>query len=181
MSALIISIRNLGVAAVATEHRIIHARFGKFVTFFVLSVCSYFFFSHLIVTAVEVKGSSMTPTLHSGDRVLLNRFTCLHRAPLRGELVVLKDPEIGELVVKRVVALPEESVCMNANFAVVNGHQLREPYLVRNPRHVEGSPTQATVVPKGHFYVLGDNRSNSVDSRAFGPVKREAILGVIHL
>src|SRR3954447_14504960 len=86
-----------------------------------LSFGSYFFFSRMVVTAMEVRGSSMSPTLVSGDMVILNRFANMTRVPQRGELVVLKDPETGELVVKRVVGMPEETVAMAIDHAFING------------------------------------------------------------
>ncbi len=173
--------RALGSAFTVTQRRILGFPLGKAVVFATLSVVSYFFFSRVVVTAVEVQGSSMLPTLHSGDRILLNRLASLRRAPQRGDLVVLKDPEIGELVVKRVIALPAETVQMVANVPMVNGQQLPEPYIQRPGRAVFAAPGRLTVVPKDHFFVLGDNRSNSVDSRVFGPVARESIIGVINL
>ena len=147
----------------------------------VLSFCSYLFFSRLVVTAVEVKGASMNPTLSAGDRLLLNRFTYLHREPQRGELVVLRDPETGDLIVKRIVGMPCETVLMQNEAAYVNGHRLVEPYAstLRRPDH---SPLgKATVIPRDHYFVLGDNRTRSLDSRAFGSIPRNSILGLISL
>lgn len=156
-------------------------RFAKFFVLIALSFGSYFFFSRMVVTAMEVRGSSMSPTLVSGDMVILNRFATMTRVPQRGELVVLKDPETNELVVKRVVGLPEETVQMSLDHAYINGHLLPEPYLQHARRILIDTPGRSTRVPKGCFYVLGDNRNNSVDSRTFGPVPRENIVGVINL
>jgi signal peptidase I len=153
----------------------------KFCLLIVLSFCSYLFFSRVVVTAVEVRGASMAPTLRAGDRFLLNRFAYLHREPQRGELVVLKDPETSELIVKRIVGLPCETVVMRNDIPYVNGHRLSEPYArgtLRTNYFPFGKPT---VVPRDHYYVLGDNRARSVDSRAFGTVPRDSILGVITL
>ena len=145
------------------------------------SFASYLFFSHLVVTAVEVKGVSMYPTLTAGDRLLLNRFAYLHREPLRGEMVVLKDPETGDLIVKRIVGLPCETVVMQNESAFVNGHRLTEPYAAITTGKMDKMPLgKATVVPRDHYFVLGDNRSRSLDSRVFGPVPRSSILGVIN-
>jgi signal peptidase I len=147
----------------------------------VLSFGSYLFFSRVVVTAVEVKGVSMAPTLAAGDRFLLNRFAYLHREPQRGELVVLKDPETGGMIVKRIVGLPCETVIMQNDSAFVNGRRLIEPY-ASNPTRRDQSPLgKATVVPRGYYFVLGDNRTRSLDSRAFGAVPRGSILGVITL
>lgn len=146
----------------------------------VFSFCSYLLFSRLVVTAVEVKGASMAPTLTAGDRLLLNRFTYLHRDPERGEMVVLKDPETGDLIVKRIVGLPCETVVMQNDSAFVNGHRLSEPYAVNTTHRMDGTPLgKPTVVPRDYYFVLGDNRSRSVDSRVFGPVPRSSILGLI--
>lgn len=144
-----------------------------------LSFCSYLFFSRLVVTAVEVKGASMQPTLRAGDRCLLNRFAYLTREPQRGELVVLKDPETEELIVKRIVGMPFETVIMRNDAAYVNGRRMFEPYASRYLREDDTPLSKATVVPKDHYFVLGDNRTRSLDSRSFGPVERERILGVI--
>ena len=131
--------------------------------------------------AVEVQGVSMSPTLKNGDLVMLNRFAYISREPKRGELVVLRDPETEELVVKRIIGLPEESVAAGSDHAFVNGRLLFEPYLYMAARTAVEKPSYLTRVPKDHFYVLGDNRHYSVDSRAFGPVPRDRILGVINL
>jgi signal peptidase I len=147
-----------------------------------LSFGSYLFFSRVIVSAVEIKGVSMSPTLAAGDRFLLNRFAFLHREPQRGELVVLKDPETGELIVKRIVGMPCETVIMQNDHPYVNGRRLSEPYTPATARLDRHTPLgKATVIPRDHYFVMGDNRSRSLDSRAFGTVPRENIVGVINL
>lgn len=156
-------------------------RILKLVLLVTLSFASYLFFSRMVVTAVEVKGASMAPTLTSGDRFLLNRFAYLHREPQRGELVVLKDPETGDLIVKRIVGLPCETVIMRSDSTFVNGHRLFEPYAATSFRPDHSPLGKATVIPRNHYFVLGDNRARSTDSRAFGPVSRDSILGLISL
>jgi signal peptidase I len=155
--------------------------FFKLCLLFVLSFASYLFFSRLVVTAVEVKGASMAPTLTAGDRLLLNRLAYLHREPQRGELVVLKDPETGDLIVKRIVGLPCETVLMQNDTAFVNGHRLFEPYAATTFRTYKFAVTKATTVPRDYYFVLGDNRTRSLDSRVFGCVPRDSILGVINM
>ena len=155
--------------------------FFKVVLLVALSFCSYLFFSRLVVTAVEVKGASMSPTLSAGDRLLLNRFAYLHREPQRGELVVLKDPETGDLIVKRIVGMPCETVLMQNDSTYVNGHRLSEPYTATSYRPLFSSPGKATTIPRDHYFVMGDNRTRSLDSRVFGSVPRNSILGVISL
>lgn len=153
----------------------------KFGLLVVLSLGSYLFFSRVVVTAVEVEGVSMAPTLKAGDLFLLNRFAYFHREPKRGELVVVRDPETGDLIVKRIVGLPCETVIMQNYVPFVNGRRLREPYISSTTRMDLSPLSKPTVVPRGFYFVLGDNRSRSLDSRAFGPIPRESILGVITL
>ena len=181
MTSVMTKVEETTKTSFTTRHSFARSSFGKLILVIVLSVCSYLFFSRLVVTAVEVKGASMSPTLRSGEMFILNRFAYLHRVPQRGELVVLKDPETSELVVKRIVGLPEEAVAMAGDAAVVNGHRLFEPYLARAAKAQVVQPATRTVVPKDHYFVLGDNRRNSADSRSFGPVPRENIVGVINL
>jgi signal peptidase I len=155
-------------------------RISKLALLAFLSFGSYLFFSRMVVTAVEVKGASMSPTLTSGERFLLNRFAYLHREPQRGELVVLKDPETGDMIVKRIVGLPCETIIMQNETAIVNGHRLPEPYTTRSVRANHSPLGKAIVIPRNQYFVLGDNRTLSVDSRVFGPISRESILGVIN-
>jgi len=155
--------------------------FLKLIFVIALSLCSYLFFSRLVVTAVEVKGAACRRRSRPEIIFWLNRFAYLHRDPLRGELVVLKDPETGDLIVKRIVGMPCETVVMQNEATYINGRRMIEPYasvLIRPGRAALGKPT---VIPRDHYFVLGDNRTRSVDSRAFGPVSREDILGVITL
>jgi signal peptidase I len=173
--------RGLEIPKAATSRR---NPFAKLILLVVLSCASYLFFSRLVVTAVEVRGASMAPTLTAGDRFILNRFAYLHREPQRGELVVLKDPQTGELIVKRIVGLPCETVMLQGENTFVNGKRLREQYAQKATRaEVESdAPFRGAIaVPRDSYYVLGDNRARSVDSREFGPVPRENILGVIDL
>ena len=123
----------------------------------------------------------MAPTLSAGDRLLLNRLAYLHREPSRGDLVVLNDPETGEMIVKRIVGLPCETVFIQNETTYVNGRRLFEPYAASKLRYVTATPGKATTVPRNYYFVLGDNRNRSLDSRTFGSVPRESILGVISL
>ena len=143
---------------------------------------SYFFFSRCVMSTVEVRGLSMFPTLHNGQRFLLNRLGYWNREPQRGDLVVLRDPEHGEYAVKRIVALPQERLQMRKNIAYINGRRLVEPYLAPTARASENAMMERPIViPEDHFFVMGDNRDNSEDSRHYGAVARRDILGVISL
>ena len=146
-----------------------------------LAVGSYFLISHFVLQSVEVSGASMVPTLHDSDRYLLNRLVYDFRAPHRGEIVVVKDPTDGAYCVKRVVGLPGESLYFNEGRLFVNGEELNEPYLRPGTRTFTPERVQRELVVcgKDRYYLLGDNRNNSFDSRFYGPVSKANILGVV--
>ena len=148
--------------------------------FAILSTISYFVVSRFIVTAVIVQGKSMAPTLQDGDECLLNRWAYLRHPPGRGDLVVLKDPGHKDCAVKRIIALPGESVHFKQGTIYVNGKRLFEPYLPAGTRTLSSdAKDQYFVLGNDAYFVLGDNRANSEDSRCYGPVHRDWIVGIL--
>ena len=154
---------------------------AQFLIITLLATASYFLISRYVLQSVQVAGSSMWPTLHDADRYLLNRWVYEMRTPRRGEIVVLKDPTDGAYCVKRVVALPGESVFFKNGRLFVNGEELHEPYLLPGVKTFTPERVQIEMVAcgKDRYFVLGDNRNNSFDSRFYGPVSRQNILGVV--
>jgi signal peptidase I len=145
------------------------------------SVLAYLIISHFILMAVQIKGVSMSPTLLDGDKYILYRCQYLWRAPRKGEIVVIKDPEDHDLSIKRIVALPDEVIEIRDDGVYVNSAKLPEPYLSSTAARASGhSRIQPTRLGPGQFFVMGDNRDFSADSRIYGPVGREAILGRIN-
>ncbi len=148
--------------------------------FALLSTISYFVVSRFIVTAVIVQGKSMAPTLQDGDECLLNRLAYLRHPPGRGDLVVLKDPGHKDYAVKRIIALPCESVHLKQGAIYVNGKRLFEPYLSAGTRTLSAEAMDRFfVVGNDEYFVMGDNRANSEDSRCYGPVHRDLIVGTL--
>ena len=144
------------------------------------SVLFYLLISHFVVMGVEIKGTSMSPTLLDGDRYILFRCPYLWRSPRVGEIVVIKDPQDLDLSIKRIVGLPNDLVEIRKDGVYVNNVKLPEPYLTSFAAYASGrQPVKPIRLGPQDYFVLGDNRNRSADSRLYGPVPRKFILGLI--
>lgn len=137
-----------------------------------------------VVEPMRVPSESMAPTLQPQDRVLVNKLAYDFASPERGDLVVFEsvDSKNSDDVVKRVVGLPGDEISLQNNVLSVNGEALDEPYAAKQER-LQNSPDSfdPVTVPRDHVFVLGDNRANSFDSRFFGPIPQENLLGEVSL
>jgi len=134
-----------------------------------------------VLQQFAVSGHSMDTTLHDGDRVLVNKLSYRMHNPNRGDVVVLKTVEgAGERdLIKRVIALPGESLEYRSCVLYIDGRELIEPYLdpeVVTPTSCGGDQAKLTV-PADSVFVMGDNRGGSKDSRDIGPVSYQDLLG----
>jgi signal peptidase I len=156
-------------------------RLLQYALFGAMACGSYFFVSHFILESVKVVGVSMVPTLHDSDLYLLNRWIYLVRDPQPSDIVVIRDPTDRSYAVKRNIAGAGDLVYLKNGRIYVNGRELREPYLDPGTPTYTLAKANETLVRcgKDQYFVLGDNRSNSNDSRAYGPVPRQSILGLI--
>ncbi|HXR04355.1 MAG TPA: signal peptidase I [Verrucomicrobiae bacterium] len=147
----------------------------------VAGTLSYLFISHYIFQAVRVVGPSMYPTLANSGCYWLNRFAYVVSEPKQDDIVALKDPQDSTPVVKRIIATPEQSIYLKDGKVYVDGHLLSEPYLsAGTPTYAyEKSADEFFCIGKDEFFVMGDNRNNSMDSRTFGAVPRQNILGKV--
>lgn len=136
-----------------------------------------------IFGAYEIPTGSMETTIMSGDRVFAEKITYLASEPEQGDIVTFEDPEIpGRILIKRIVATEGQTIDLIDGAVYIDGVPLDEPY-------VHGEPSNPLVpaygvditypytVPEGHIWVMGDNRTNSSDSRYFGPVPVESVTG----
>lgn len=130
----------------------------------------------------QVSGESMFPTFKNGEYILTNLITLRFSDPQRGDVLVFKAPVNQEKdFIKRVIGMPGDSVLLKDGFVYVNGKKLDESaYLDANVRTYGGSflrEGQAIVVPQGEYFMMGDNRPFSSDSREWGFLNRESVIG----
>lgn len=135
-----------------------------------------------VVQAFKIPSASMEATLMPGDRVVVNKLSYRMHEVNRGDVVVFSrpprapsGPDDPKQLIKRVIGLPGDTVSAREGQVYVNGKKLVEPYLA------EGTPTydmdNPLTVPEGQLWVMGDNRTNSGDSRVFGPIDKTSIVG----
>lgn len=136
-----------------------------------------------LLASFFIPSPSMTPTLHNGDRVLVNKLAYRMHDVHRGDVVVferppeLKDaPEVKDLI-KRVIGLPGETVEFRDGRILIDGHLLDEPYLPAGTQTLAKTKGETITVEEGDVLVLGDNRENSKDGRFFGPISQKLIVG----
>lgn len=125
---------------------------------------------------VRVEGTSMLPRLEDRDRLFINKFVYHFEAIHRGDVVVFhypRDPE--KSYIKRVIAVPGDRLRIDHGRVYLNGKLLREPYVPDQYRDTRSMPDM--VIPEDDFFMMGDHRSISSDSREFGPVDRDLIYG----
>lgn len=135
-----------------------------------------------IVTINVVSGPSMEPNFYNGQYVLVDRLSYLYRTPRRGEAVVIRFPGDPEKVryIKRVVGLPGEIISFNNGKVFINGKQLKENYL-RPDTFTSAFNSESVTVGPDEYFLLGDNRENSSDSRIFHAVEKRFITGLAYL
>ena len=153
-------------------------------------ILAFLFIHGTIVQARVIPSPSMEKTLLIGDHLLVSRFgydaeipfTGLHKSlwrdPQRQQVIVFKAPLPGNPdFIKRIVGVPGDKVELKDGVVWVNGRPLEEPYLIGTPSYDDDIKYRKVTVPAEHYFVMGDNRGNSFDSRYWGFVPRENILG----
>jgi signal peptidase I len=150
-----------------------------FIAFIVAMVVRTFF-----IQAFRIPSESMVPTLLAGDHLLVEKITYRFREPRRGEVIVFKFPlDKDKDYIKRVIGLPGDIVEIRNKVVYLNGKPLKEPYTIHIDPNVipkELSPRDffgPVKVPENSFFVMGDNRDNSFDSRFWGFVPKKDVIG----
>ena len=125
---------------------------------------------------VRVEGTSMVPMLQDQDRLFISKIAYRVGEIHRDDVVVFQYPrDISKSYIKRVIGLPGDHVWIQRGTVYINGKMLPEPYVPT--RYADERSEPELVVPKGEYFLMGDHRSISFDSREFGPVARPLIYG----
>lgn len=143
-----------------------------------------------LIQAYYIPSSSMEQTLHKDDRVLVNKLSYRFGDVERGDVIVFAKPDdaLGDIddFIKRVIALPGETISFSNGRVLIDGETFDEPYVERPSTFVNGrltgcanepAPTDSCLLPQGTVFVMGDNREGSTDSRSFGPIEIDSIVG----
>jgi signal peptidase I len=142
------------------------------------AVILYFIISTFFIQTREVPSGSMIPAIEVGERFLLNKTAYWFHEPQRFQIVVLKPTKaagIKEDLVKRVIGLPGEKLMVQEGMVWINDRPLKESYIT--PERAPVNESGPFLIPKGEYFVMGDNRNNSRDSRFWGTVPRKNIEG----
>ena len=142
------------------------------VVFIILLVLIHFF----VATIFKVEGASMEPNFHQDQYVLVDRIDYLTSNPERGDVVILRfpgDPDRTKYI-KRIIGLPGEKVTIKDGGVYINDKELREIYISKN---IPTEPDMQTILPENEYFVVGDNRPNSSDSRIWGTAAKKFLIG----
>jgi signal peptidase I len=152
------------------------AEVTEYIEAFIIAIVLALFIITFIAQSFLVQGSSMEPTLHDKERLLVNKFVYRYKPPVRGDIVVFKYPsDPRRKFIKRVIGRSGDSVEIKDTRVLVNGKELKEDYIF-DKTYGDFGPSK---VPDNTIFVLGDNRNNSEDSRFpdVGFVPRKNIVG----
>jgi signal peptidase I len=128
-----------------------------------------------------IPSDSMVPTLHIGDRLVIEKVSYRFRPPASGEVIVFEPPPLlqeygysaDRAFIKRIIGVPGDRIAVQQGQVYRNGQPLTEPYIAESPRY----EMAAVTVPPQEFFVMGDNRNNSNDSHVWGFLPQENIIG----
>lgn len=134
-----------------------------------------------VMSPQEISGASMEPYFHNGEYILTNKIAYKFGNPERGDVVIFKSPRNKDIdYIKRIIGKPGDAVGLRDSSIFINGEKISEPYLSPDIYIFGGSYLREgseVIIPPGHYFLMGDNRSHSSDSREFGPISKEDFIG----
>lgn len=133
---------------------------------------------NMLVPRFLVEGTSMEPTIHTDERVVVSRLDYMVSTPRRGDIIVFRHDDT--YLIKRIIGLPGESVRMIEGHVYINGNELEEAYIAGLCGSVACSD-ELWLLKKDEYFVLGDNRDASLDSHNFGPIDQKQIVGRVRM
>lgn len=143
-----------------------------------LAVLAALLISCFVISHTKVPTGSMSPTIKAGDHLIVNRLPYYYRDPVRGEMIVFEYDT--DHLIKRVIGVPGDCVTIQDDEVYINGEPLDESAYLKDEMKTylfAGSEVIFPyIVPDGYYFVMGDNRINSKDSRVFGPIPRSSII-----
>ncbi|HET7713340.1 MAG TPA: signal peptidase I [Patescibacteria group bacterium] len=166
--------------------RVLTAFFVDIIETVVIAIFIFVVVYMFLLQPHQVRGESMLPTFEDSQYILTDKLSYRFGIPQRGDVIVFKSPQNGAVdFIKRVIGLPGEKVKLSAGRVVIINSQFPEG-LTLNETYTNGAPTKPDaklaegeeyLVPPEHYFVMGDNRNHSSDSRSFGAIKKESIIG----
>lgn len=157
----------------------------KAALFFIFFLATVFLIRTFIFSPYVVDMSSMYPTLKNADIMIVNKMTYISGGPARGDVIVFDPPSSSGEYVKRVIGLPGEYIDYFDGKFYINGNLMQEDDDKSKTNYIQSYPIkdiQERLTQKlddDEYYVVGDNRQSSLDSRSFGPIKRKSIVGKV--
>ncbi|MFH1030345.1 MAG: signal peptidase I [bacterium] len=138
---------------------------------------------YFIIQPFYVKGASMEPNFYDKDYLIINEFTYRVSAPQRGDIVIFKNPRnTKEFFIKRIIGLPNEKIKIYDNKIFLHNTEYPDGAMIEEIYLPEGSDTRGNEIvelEENEYYVLGDNRNHSLDSRVFGPINKDLMIGKV--
>lgn len=160
------------------------ASFFEILEISLIAIVTVFIVRTFLLQPFLVNGASMEPNFENGDYLLIDEITYRLRAPERGEVIVFRFPgDESTFYIKRIIGLPGETVALGKNGIKItnqensDGFFIKEPYLPDGLNYNEKSIT----LNSSQYFVMGDNRSYSFDSRSWGPLERKELIGLVRL
>ncbi|MDZ4670990.1 MAG: signal peptidase I [Phototrophicales bacterium] len=168
---------------ITTQTKIPRPQVGRFrgvqeIISTVVFLVAVFTLLQLALPRSEIHGKSMEPTFVEGQRLIISRVNYMLGDPQRGDIIVFNSPESDSndpSLIKRVIGMPGELVAIRDREVYINGERLDEPYI--NEPCTRSCRDREWQLADDEYFLMGDNRNVSNDSRAFGPVKHSAVIG----